>query len=113
MAAFGAIEEKENAPEFDRFLFSDQLLTNQTWFYFLLEHLVKIMIGWFMWHEMERFPKFFRTWFLISIFNGAQYVLHYNSLYFEPIGTVFGYGVRFSTHMITTFILARAAVNEK
>jgi hypothetical protein len=111
MAAFGAIEEKENAPEFDRFLLSDQLLTDQTWFYFLLEHLVKIMIGWFMWHEIERFPSFFRTWFLISIFNGVQYILHYNSLYFDPVN-IFGHELRFSSHVISTFILARAAINE-
>ncbi len=112
MAAFGAIEEKENAPEFDRFLFSDQLLTNQTWFYFLLEHLVKIMIGWFMWHEIENYNNVFKCWFLIAIFNMCQYVLHYNSLYFDPV-TIFGHEFRFSSHIITTFILARVVINEK
>jgi hypothetical protein len=45
MAAFGALKENKTPELHDWFLFSDQLLSTQTWFYFLLMHLVNVMLG--------------------------------------------------------------------
>lgn len=107
MAAFGSIEEDEHAPLRSFFLLSDQQLTTQTWFYFLLEHLVKVMLAYLMWTEIPDFKNTFLCWFIIAIFNMNQYILKYNSVY-ELAG-----GINFSSHVITTFILAIVIFNEK
>lgn len=112
-AAFGSIEEPEGAPVYKFFLFSDQLLTNQTWFYFLVERVIDIAIAFIMWIEIPFFKNTFKALFLIEIFCLAQYLLHYNSEYFDPIDEWYGYKIRFSTHIITTLILGRVIVNEK
>ena len=112
-AAFGAIEEPEGAPVYDYFLFSDQLLTRQTWFYFLVERVIDIATAFIMWIEIPFFKNTFKTIFLIEVFCLGQYLLHYNSEYFDPISEWCGYKIRFSTHIITTLILARVILNEK
>lgn len=112
-AAFGSIEEPEGTPEHKFFLFSDQLLTNQTWFYFLVERVIDIATAFIMWIEIPFFKNTFKTLFLIEVFCLGQYLLHYNSEYFDPIGEWHGYKIRISTHIITTIILGRAIVNEK
>lgn len=108
MAAFGSIEEDEHAPLHDFFLFSDQQLTTQTWFYFLLEHLVKVMLAYLMWTAIPDFKSTFYCWLVIAIFNMVQYILKYNSVYY-----LHDIGIHFSSHLLTTLLLAIVIFNEK
>ena len=109
VSAFGAIKEIEDAPEYDWFLFSDQTLTVQTWIYFSLEHVAKMRFNYLVWKWIPWYKNTFKIWFYISIFNAIQFIFKYDSMYEE-----LSYGwVVFSSHIITTFILARAIYNEK
>src|SRR6187551_786424 len=102
MAAFAAIPDvpAAQAAYIDFFPLSDQLLTAQTYFYFMFNHLVLIMLAYMLWQEGREYRRAFRVFLFIQIFYLAQYLIHYNSVWLN-LG---GWGI--SSHILTVGVLA-------
>ncbi len=58
-------------------------LTFQTWVYFISESLIKIILAYLLWAEAKKYKFVFFIFLWIQIFDLMDYLLSYNSVWFE------------------------------
>lgn len=71
-----------NSTLYDFFLLSDQLLTAQTWLYFMCEHLIIIIISYLLASSNTKHYKVFVVYFWLQVVDFIDYLLTYNSVWF-------------------------------
>lgn len=65
------------------FLFSDYMIPGQTWFYFLFEHLILVILAYVILTMETRYRAAAVTFLVIQIIDTIDYVLTYGEPWFD------------------------------
>lgn len=68
--------------QFDPFLLSDRVIHVEDWFYYLWEHIIKIVLFYIVWKESTEYLKFFQFMYWFQWVDLIDYVLLYNEVWF-------------------------------